>query len=75
MKDNGSEITVVAGENGFGKTTILDAIASLMLEYKADLFDIKDMNMNLRVYLLQEELEVEETNHICNPWQYMIKSF
>jgi len=44
MKNNGSGITVIAGENGCGKTTILDAIASSMLEYKADLFDIKDMN-------------------------------
>ena len=43
MKNNGSRITVIAGENGCGKTKILDAIASSMLEYKADLFDIKDM--------------------------------
>lgn len=42
--NNGSGITVVAGENGCGKTTILDAIASSILEYKADLFDIKDIN-------------------------------
>ncbi len=44
MQNNGSGITVIAGENGNGKTTILDAIASSMLEYKADLFDIKDIN-------------------------------
>ena len=43
MKNNGSRITVIAGENGCGKTKILDAIASSMLEYKAYLFDIKDM--------------------------------
>ena len=43
MKNNGSRITVIAGENGWGKTKILDAIASSMLEYKAYLFDIKDM--------------------------------
>ena len=34
--NNGSGITVVAVENGCGKTTILDAIASSILEYKAD---------------------------------------
>lgn len=44
MTNDGSGITVIAGENGCGKTTILDAIASSMLEYKADSFDIKDIN-------------------------------
>lgn len=44
MINNGSGITVLAGENGCVKTTILDAIASSMLEYKADSFDIKDIN-------------------------------
>lgn len=44
MTNDGSGITFIAGENGCGKTIILDAIASSMLEYKADSFDIKDIN-------------------------------
>ena len=44
MTNDGTGITIIAGENGLGKTTILDAIASTMLEYKADLFDINDIN-------------------------------
>lgn len=44
MTNDGTGITIIAGENGCGKTTILDAIASTMLEYKADLFDINDIN-------------------------------
>ena len=40
----GSGLTVFVGENGCGKTTILDAIALPILEYKADSFSIKDLN-------------------------------
>lgn len=43
-ENNGSGITILLGENGCGKTTILDAISFCMLDYKTDLFDIKDMN-------------------------------
>lgn len=39
----GSGITVFVGENGCGKTTILDAISSSILEYKAETFNIADM--------------------------------
>ena len=39
----GSGLTVFVGENGCGKTTILDAISSAMLEYKAETFSIADM--------------------------------
>ena len=40
----GSGLTVFVGENGCAKTTILDAIALPILEYKADSFSIKDLN-------------------------------
>ncbi len=40
----GTGLTTIVGENGCGKTTILDAIASSLLEYKAESFDISDMN-------------------------------
>lgn len=43
-KDDGSGLTVFVGENGCGKTTILDAISSAILEYKADSFNISDMS-------------------------------
>ena len=44
-KDNkeGSGLNVLVGENGCGKTTILDAIAYSTLEYKADAFSTSDM--------------------------------
>lgn len=42
--NEGSGLTVFVGENGCGKTTILDAISSCMLEYKAEAFNISDMN-------------------------------
>lgn len=40
----GSGINVFVGENGLGKTTLLEAIALPMLEYKSDAFTIDDMN-------------------------------
>ncbi len=43
-KNEGSGLTILVGENGSGKTTILDAFATSILEYKADTFDISDMN-------------------------------
>ena len=42
--NDGTGLTTIVGENGCGKTTILDAIASSLLEYKAEGFDISDMN-------------------------------
>lgn len=43
-QNEGSGLTVFVGENGCGKTTILDAISSTILEYKADSFNVLDMN-------------------------------
>lgn len=42
--NDGTGLTTIVGENGCGKTTILDAIACSLLEYKAEGFDISDMN-------------------------------
>ena len=39
----GSGLTVLVGENGCGKTTILDSIAYSAIEYKAESFSISDM--------------------------------
>ena len=43
-KKCGTGLTVIVGENGCGKTTILDAISLTLLEYKMDSFTINDMN-------------------------------
>ena len=43
-KNKGSGLTVFVGENGCGKTTILDAISLSMLEYKGDSFNVLDMS-------------------------------
>ncbi len=40
----GSGINVFVGENSSGKTTLLDAIALTLLEYKSDSFSIDDVN-------------------------------
>ncbi len=55
-KENaGSGITVILGENGCGKTSILDGVSCCILDYKADTFDISDMNeteekTNIRIF-------------------------
>lgn len=41
---DGSGLTVFVGENGCGKTTLLDSLALPLLEYKADSFSIDDLN-------------------------------
>lgn len=40
----GSGVNVFVGENGTGKTTLLDAITLPLLEYKSDGFSLDDMN-------------------------------
>ena len=42
-QNEGTGLTVLVGENGCGKTTILDSIAYSTIEYKADSFSISDM--------------------------------
>lgn len=57
-KDDGSGLTVFVGENGCGKTTILDAISSAILEYKADSFNISDMsnpNTNTEIKIFSDK--------------------
>lgn len=42
--DEGTGLTLLVGENGCGKTSLLDAIALPLLSYKADSFQITDLN-------------------------------
>jgi len=42
--DEGSGITVFVGENGCGKTSLLDAISLPLLNFKAESFSINDFN-------------------------------
>lgn len=42
--DEGSGITVFIGENGCGKSSLLEAFALPMLPYKADSFQVNDFN-------------------------------
>lgn len=42
--ENGSGLTILVGENGCGKSTILDALALPYVSYKADAFNINDIN-------------------------------
>jgi AAA15 family ATPase/GTPase len=40
----GSGLNIIVGENGIGKTSILDAISLTLLEYKGESFLLSDMN-------------------------------
>jgi len=42
--DEGSGLNVFVGENGCGKTTLLDAVALPLLQFKAEGFDLNDFN-------------------------------
>jgi len=42
--NEGSGLNVFVGENGCGKTALLDALSLPLLEYKADSFSIEDFN-------------------------------
>lgn len=63
--DAGSGITVFVGENGCGKTTVLEAIALPLLSYKADSFQLSDFNnpneRNSIEILSQDNFEVKGT--------------
>lgn len=43
-ENEGSGLNILVGENSCGKTTILDAISSTMLDYKADAFKLTEIN-------------------------------
>ena len=43
-EDEGSGLTVFVGENGCGKTALLEAFALPLLSYKADSFSLHDIN-------------------------------
>lgn len=44
QSQDGSGLTVFVGENGCGKTAILDAISLTLIEYKSDNIQINDFN-------------------------------
>lgn len=57
--NRGSGLTVLVGENGVGKSTILDAIALPLISYKADGFelnDFTDIKMPLEVVIESNEV-------------------
>lgn len=63
--NKGTGLTIIVGENGCGKTTILDSIAISMLDYKAESFNIYDFNefnkdVNISFYS-NEEFDVKGT--------------
>ena len=43
-ENEGSGLNILVGENGCGKTTILDAISSAMIDYKAESFKLTEIN-------------------------------
>ncbi|QQR61050.1 AAA family ATPase [Candidatus Uhrbacteria bacterium] len=43
-QNDGSGLTVFVGENGCGKSALLEAIALPIVSYKADSFDVQDFN-------------------------------
>ena len=61
----GTGLNLIVGENGCGKTTILDAIAISMLDYKGEAFNIYDFNdLNKAVnicFYSNEEFSVKGT--------------
>ena len=43
-ENEGSGLHILVGDNGCGKTTILDAISSAMIDYKAEAFKLTEIN-------------------------------
>ena len=61
--NEGSGLTLIVGENGCGKTSLLDAISMCMLDYKASTFNIYDMNSTKKetsiIFNSDEEFKVD----------------
>ncbi|WP_121965524.1 AAA family ATPase [Myroides sp. N17-2] len=55
----GSQVTIITGENGAGKTIIIDAIRKMFLEYESD--SIRSIRRN-NDFLLNMELELNYAN-------------
>lgn len=55
----GSQVTIITGENGAGKTIIIDAIRKMFLEYESD--SIRSIRRN-NDFLLNMELELNDAN-------------
>ena len=48
-QNEGTGLTVFVGENGCGKTSVLDAISLSMLEYKTETFNVLDMSDPVKI--------------------------
>ncbi|MGL4584235.1 MAG: AAA family ATPase, partial [Flavobacterium sp.] len=55
----GSQVTIITGENGAGKTIIIDAIRKMFLEYEGD--SIRSIRRS-KDFLLNMELELNDAN-------------
>ncbi len=77
-QNSGSGLNVFVGKNGNGKTTVLDAISYCILEYKQDIFNIKDFNnVNKNIFIkifLNQEFKVAGTmpnsHFLANGFQF-----
>lgn len=63
--NNGSGLNVFVGENGSGKTALLDALSLPILEYKTDNFSVSDLNNTREESLIEvyskDDFSVQKT--------------